>query len=166
MGGQAHDCPDTDVLAAFVAGTLDAEALAGIERHLAVCDHCLAIAAHAAHGVPPSEPAADASASRLPAGFADADRFVLGALIATGGMGAVYHGLDRHTGRPVAIKRLHAHGAGRQHKGLARFLREVEILSRLDHPNIIKHVAAVQRADQVDLVMEYAPGGSLRDVLD
>jgi serine/threonine protein kinase len=38
--------------------------------------------------------------------------------------------------------------------------REAELLARAAHPNIVRLVATVDRAGEVNLVMEYAPGGS------
>jgi tetratricopeptide (TPR) repeat protein len=36
-------CPDPEVLAAFVAGTLDGHELASVKEHLLVCDQCLSV---------------------------------------------------------------------------------------------------------------------------
>jgi hypothetical protein len=103
--------PDTAVLGAFIAGTLDSAELATLQDHLAGCDECLSVVAHAAHGMPSSprstnEELAASQAQRALTGDRDADRFERRGLIARGGMGAVYHGVDRGTGRRVAIKRL------------------------------------------------------------
>ncbi|NDJ10916.1 MAG: hypothetical protein EBY17_06950 [Acidobacteriia bacterium] len=53
-----------------------------------------------------------------------------------GGMGAVYRALDRRLGREVALKILPADLAGNQDRR-ARFIREAQAASRLNHPNII-----------------------------
>jgi serine/threonine protein kinase len=91
-----------------------------------------------------------------------AGRYELKALLGQGGMGEVYGGLDRKTGRRVAIKRLKA-GPGAAHaEVLARFAREAEILRRLDHPNIVKMLDLVEGAEQHSIVMDYVAGGSLR----
>lgn len=91
-----------------------------------------------------------------------AGRYELTALIGQGGMGEVYLGLDRTTGKRVAIKRLKA-GPGAAHaEVLGRFAREAEILRRLDHPNIVKMLELVEGAEQHSIVMDYVAGGSLR----
>lgn len=92
-------------------------------------------------------------------------RFELGELIAQGGMGAVYRGVDSETGQLVAIKQLKAEIGAETPELLQRFVREGEILRRLDHPNIVKLLAVVTEGSIQYLVMEFVAGGSLRDVL-
>jgi serine/threonine protein kinase len=92
-------------------------------------------------------------------------RFELGEFIAQGGMGAVYRGVDSETGQLVAIKHLKAEIGAETPELLQRFVREGEILRRLDHPNIVKLLAVVSEGSHQYLVMEFVAGGSLRDVL-
>src|SRR5579859_5707482 len=94
-----------------------------------------------------------------------ADRFELGEVIAQGGMGAVYHGVDRKTGQPVAIKRLNRELLETDGPLLARFAREGEALRRLDHRNIVKLLATAEQDGEHYLVLEYVGGGSLADRL-
>ncbi len=94
-----------------------------------------------------------------------ADRFEIGDFIAQGGMGAVYGGRDLQTGQPVAIKLLRPELVAENPDMIARFMREGEALRRLDHPNIVKMLAAFPEGDAHYLVMEYVGGGSLRDLL-
>jgi tetratricopeptide (TPR) repeat protein len=86
---------------------------------------------------------------------------VLG-LIGSGGMGVVYLARDERLGRRVAIKVL-PDGRVADARARARFHREAQALSRLNHPNI----ATIYDFDQQDgrdlLVMEYIEGRSLRD---
>lgn len=56
-------------------------------------------------------------------------------LIAFGGMGAVYGGMQRGLDRPVAIKILPP-DAGRDQESLDRFRTEAKAMARLTHPNI------------------------------
>lgn len=61
---------------------------------------------------------------------------VLGVL-GQGGMGDVYRGVDERLNRPVALKVIRAeHRPGAEWR--ARFLREAQALSSLDHPNICR----------------------------
>jgi serine/threonine-protein kinase len=46
------------------------------------------------------------------------------------------------------------------------FMREVESISQIDHPNVIALYDVVQEDDLNFLVMEYVPGPSLRKLLD
>jgi predicted ATPase/serine/threonine protein kinase/DNA-binding SARP family transcriptional activator len=93
-------------------------------------------------------------------------RFVRGDLLAVGGHGELYHGHDQQTNRPVVIKRLKAELMRGSADYLARFQREGEILDRLNHPNIVRMLAVYQIEEQPHIVMEYVPGGSLRQLLD
>jgi len=93
-------------------------------------------------------------------------RYQQGELIGRGGMGDVFIGADTVTSDPVAIKRLHAHIVQENPSILDRFQREGQALSQLNHPNIVKMLAAVQENDYHYLVMEYIGGGSLREMID
>jgi hypothetical protein len=85
--------------------------------------------------------------------------FVVKRLIASGGMGRVYEGLQEHPRRPVAIKVM-KHGVA-SGSALRRFEYESQILARLRHP----HIAQVYEAGTYDdgsgdvpyFAMEYIP---------
>jgi hypothetical protein len=62
----------------------------------------------------------------------------------------------------VALKRLRA-GSGSV--DLARLRREARVLTELDHPHIVRVLDVVADGDGVALAMQYAPGGSLEDLL-
>src|SRR5512136_85720 len=87
-------------------------------------------------------------------------------LLGHGGMGDVYRGRDLHTGRPVAVKALKPEVVASHPHLVDRFVREGEALRQLDHPNIVKMLAAVEQDGQHYLVMEYVGGGSLHDLLE
>jgi eukaryotic-like serine/threonine-protein kinase len=63
------------------------------------------------------------------------ERYAIEREIGAGGMATVYLAKDLRHGRPVAIKvvRPELSGAG----GIARFLREIELAARLQHPHIL-----------------------------
>jgi serine/threonine-protein kinase len=63
------------------------------------------------------------------------DRYELQQLIATGGMGQVWRGLDTALGRPVAVKVLRSEYTG-DPTFLARFRAEAQHTASLNHPNI------------------------------
>ena len=81
-----------------------------------------------------------------------------------GGMGVVYAAVSGD-GRRVAIKMLPDDQLiTDQHA--ARFRRETEVLSSLDHPNIARVLELGRDRDRPFLVMEALDGGSLVDQLD
>ncbi|MCL7455479.1 MAG: serine/threonine protein kinase, partial [Anaerolineae bacterium] len=87
-------------------------------------------------------------------------------LLGRGSMGDVYRATDTRTGELVAVKALDPRVVARDPGILERFVREGEALRQLDHPNIVRMVAAVEDGGQHYLVMEYVAGGSLQDLLD
>jgi eukaryotic-like serine/threonine-protein kinase len=81
-----------------------------------------------------------------------------------GGQGVVYLGVQESTNRQVAIKVLHRElSSGRLGAvaALARFEREIEILSRLKHPNIVTIHDCGRDHGHVYLVMDYVDGRAL-----
>ena len=85
-------------------------------------------------------------------------------LVGEGGMGAVYRGFDLRLERPVAVKTLHDRYLD-DPVGRARFLREAQILSRLDHPGICKVYGIVRHENADLLVLEWLEGASLGAVI-
>jgi tRNA A-37 threonylcarbamoyl transferase component Bud32/tetratricopeptide (TPR) repeat protein len=78
-----------------------------------------------------------------------------------GGMGEVYSGFDDTLKRRVALKAIRAeHRLSPQAR--TRFLREAQILSQLDHPQICRIFDYVEGPDADYLVLEFIEGRSLR----
>ena len=84
--------------------------------------------------------------------------------IGAGGMGEVYRARDTRLGREVAVKVLPAHLAASGDLA-ARFAREAQILSRLNHPNICTLYDTGRDGDHDYLVMELVAGETLTDRL-
>jgi serine/threonine-protein kinase len=81
-----------------------------------------------------------------------------------GGMGRVFLAQEEMAGRQAAIKILSAELA--QESGfLTRFQREIETLSKLDHPNIVHFYESGYENGMYYYAMEYVEGQSLDDVL-
>lgn len=84
-------------------------------------------------------------------------------------MGEVYVGHDETLQRQVALKSIQA-GYRLSAQAKARFVREAQVLSRLDHPNICKIYDFIEGEDRDYLVLELIRGRNLmaaiRDGLD
>jgi WD40 repeat protein/serine/threonine protein kinase/tetratricopeptide (TPR) repeat protein len=81
-----------------------------------------------------------------------------------GGMGVVYLARQLSLGRLVAIKMLPTDLAGDE-VSLARFHREMRLLARCDHPNIVKVLeSGTLRDGRHYYVMEYIPGCDVEQV--
>jgi len=91
------------------------------------------------------------------------DRYQVEEEVGHGGMAIVYSALDRKHGRRVAIKLLRPELASAV--GPERFLREIEIAAKLQHP----HILAVYDSGEADgllyYVMPFMSGESLRERL-
>src|ERR1051325_9197464 len=82
-----------------------------------------------------------------------------------GGMGRVYLAQEELTGRQAALKVLAAELA--QEIGfLQRFQREIETLSKLEHPNIVRFYESGLEDGFYFYAMEYVEGMSLEQLLE
>ncbi|QIN82547.1 protein kinase [Rubrobacter tropicus] len=95
--------------------------------------------------------------------FSIGDRYELGGLLGSGGMGSVYRAHDARLDREVAIKVLGRHHAGSP-EFVERFEREVKSVASLDHPNVVR-VFDSGRGDDGSpyMAMELMDGGTLKD---
>jgi serine/threonine-protein kinase len=87
----------------------------------------------------------------------------LAGFLGAGGMGEVHRATHMSTGQVVAIKVLSAPEIDA--RWLARVYHEARVLQGLSHPNIVKLHELVTREGRPCLVLEYAVGESLADVL-
>lgn len=95
-----------------------------------------------------------------------AERYQLQEKLAVGGHGELFRGLDRTTGQIVVIKRIRPELVSSNPEYMARFQREGQILSELNHPNIVTMLSHFELDGQHHIVMEYIPDGSLRHLLE
>ncbi|KAK9064562.1 hypothetical protein SSX86_015944 [Deinandra increscens subsp. villosa] len=78
-----------------------------------------------------------------------------------GGFGAVYYG-KLQDGREVAVKKLYEHNYNR----VQQFINEVEILTKLRHPNLVVLYGFTSRqSSELLLVYEHIPNGTVADHL-
>ncbi len=91
-------------------------------------------------------------------------RYTLVSELDRGGMSRVYLARESLPERAVAIKVLDEELSARL--GRERFVREVEVTSRVQHPHIVPIYAAGDAGGTLYYVMPYIAGESLRDRLD
>jgi serine/threonine protein kinase/pimeloyl-ACP methyl ester carboxylesterase len=93
-----------------------------------------------------------------------ADRYHIERKLGAGGMADVFLARDLRHDREIAIKVMRPELA--QTLGTERFLREIRLLARLQHPNILSLVDSGEAGGLVYYVMPYLPTGTLRDRLN
>ncbi|MEO8138274.1 MAG: protein kinase [Gemmatimonadota bacterium] len=91
------------------------------------------------------------------------DRYQISGRAGQGGMATVYRALDQKHGRQVAIKVLRPELAAAI--GADRFLREIEVSARLQHPHIVPLFDSGGADGILYYVMPFVEGESLRDRL-
>ncbi|WP_394839994.1 serine/threonine protein kinase [Pendulispora rubella] len=94
------------------------------------------------------------------------NRYEIRRVIADGGMGRVYEGVDKATDTRIAVKVLHDDVA-RDEVSVERFRREFEISAKLPHDHIVQVLDFQQDPQTRDwlMVMEFLDGEELRLVL-
>ena len=95
------------------------------------------------------------------------NRYELIRVIANGGMGTIYEGLDTRLDRKVAVKIMHPHLA-QDEEFITRFIREAKAAASLSHPNIVNVMDQGWNQSGIPavfLVMELVEGQTLRELI-
>jgi eukaryotic-like serine/threonine-protein kinase len=82
--------------------------------------------------------------------------------LAHGEIATVYLARQRNSDRQLVLKVLHQVADSATGKILDRFLREYELIARLDHPNVVRIHDFGVADDHAYIAMEYCGGGSLK----
>lgn len=87
------------------------------------------------------------------------------AVLGKGATGSVYQGMSKHTGEVVAVKSFNHVSYARPYDVQRR---EFEVLSKVNHENIVKLLAIEEESETQHkvLIMELCTGGSLFNILD
>jgi len=93
-----------------------------------------------------------------------APRYDVRRQVGRGSMALVFHAQDLRSGDEVAIKVLRRELAASL--GPTRFHREIDLLSRLHHPNILRLLESVEIGPLLYYTMPYVAGESLRVLLE
>ena len=89
--------------------------------------------------------------------------YELRALIAQGGMGAVYQAFQPSLSRYVAVKII---DSDKDDGRAERFVHEARIVASLQHPNIVPVYDLIHDEGRLYLVMEYAVGETLHELIN
>jgi len=161
----------TDAISAFVDAIRSSNILS--ERQLAKLE---AILAEGEHSSKPGELASrlvkdgiltEYQAKQVLKGKAQGLTFggyIILDFLGKGTMGKVYKASHRMMGRVVALKVLEPR-AITSTRSLARFQREMQLVGRLDHPNVVRAFDADKVGECHFIAMEYADGYTLEDLL-
>lgn len=164
-------CPDPEVLDAFVRGTVPWGTRLGIEGHMDTCSECAEVVSEMARlfassqvgqGVPPGPADAQTlvgSVTQPAPDVVHVGRYQLGRRLGSGAMGMVFEAHDPQLHRSVAIKLLHPHVA--EGPEGARLLREARSMAQLAHPNVVTVHDAGRAGRQVFVAMERVDGVTL-----
>ena len=88
--------------------------------------------------------------------------YELGEIIGQGSFGRVYRGLDTSNGRMIAIKEMAF--SNRDGARIKQLQREIEVMRKLQHPNIVEYLGAEVKSNALLVFSEWVPGGSLDDL--
>ena len=93
-----------------------------------------------------------------------AERYQVVRMLGKGGMGIVYLANDLKRDRQIALKTLLPQYATNQ-QAVGRFVREVNAVRQLNHPGIVKILAARQHKSLLYYTMEYLDGKTVREYM-
>jgi serine/threonine-protein kinase len=94
--------------------------------------------------------------------------YELKAQIGAGGVASIYKGFDERLARWVAVKviSIHATGGETEETVLERFRQEAQAIAALRHRNILTIYGYGEEDGYAYIIMEFVPGGSLKDLID
>lgn len=83
--------------------------------------------------------------------------------VGEGAYGTVYKGYSKKDNKIVAVKKL-KNDATEQWKKNPAIKREVEVMSRVNHENVLRLYEAVENQNGVFMIMEFCSGGDLKKI--
>ena len=93
------------------------------------------------------------------------ENYDLGEVLGVGTVGTIYRVTSREDGTSYALKLL-SPAVSSDPQIVRRFEREMLILSKLDHPNILTYFGDGRHDGQLFYVMELIEGGTLKSLLN
>ncbi len=156
-------CPSPEVLFRFGSGLPGDATDPALDAHINACDACQAALDRAADK---ESVGSGHSAGRVPAPE-DLPRipgFEIIRELGRGGMGVVFLAREINTGRTVALKFLPS-GPFAAPRDRARWVKEARTAARVRHSHIVQVYRVDEAGGWLYLVLEYIPGGSLKEHL-
>lgn len=92
------------------------------------------------------------------------DAYELNSRLGSGATGIVYKATCKATMEPAAVKIIPKSSLSRRSESYIR--REIQILSALDHPNIVHFLGVYESNEEIGIVTEYMEEGSLFDWME
>ena len=96
--------------------------------------------------------------------FRQISEFELGDVLGVGTVGTIYRAIEKSSGEPYAVKKLHP-GVSQDQLIRARFRREMANLERLTHPHIVRYYGGGEDDGTLFYVMELVDGGTVKGLL-
>jgi len=93
-------------------------------------------------------------------------RFIKGDLIGEGSFGKVYQYFSKENGKIYAVKELNLEILNKKINNIDIIIKnEIDLLSKMDHLNIVKYYSSFIKGNNLNIVLEYCRGGSLLSLL-
>ena len=150
---------ERQIVASMRAGADDYVGKPGLNnaRLIEAIEEALKVPLRAAPGTgSPSDPAVTGSRDPIPRNYEIIRK------LSHGELATVYLARQRNSERQLVLKVLHQIADSSTGKILDRFLREYELIARLDHPNVVRIYDFGVADDHAYIAMEYCGGGSLK----
>ena len=93
-------------------------------------------------------------------------RWTKGDNLGEGSYGSVWLALNGDTGELFALKEVRV-GSSDKHRdeSIEQLEQEVDVLSRLVHPNIVRYIGITRQETALYIFLEYVPGGSIASLV-
>lgn len=90
-----------------------------------------------------------------------------GELLGYGAFGSVFLGLDADNGQLMAVKQVHIVKASSDkcESAIAELEMEIAMMQHLSHPNIVAYRGTKRDVENLNIFLEYVPGGSIASLL-